>query len=176
MRNMQIALKSLSCHSGLEDLEFILPQDLVLGRRSLWPVLNEIYRLSPSLIIQWSRSTSPSTAAASRSRSLTRQGRGQSRSPSRDRGAAAGGEGAREEQETGRGRGVSTSPERERGRGRKSPERNGKTVVLSKSLKSKINRTSATTVVDAKAVKRSPSPPGSLLPAPLCSLSSLSLL
>jgi len=52
VRNVAVSLKALSSHSGLEDLELIIPQDLISGRRSLWPVLMAVYKACGTRLCQ----------------------------------------------------------------------------------------------------------------------------
>jgi hypothetical protein len=51
-----VALKSLSMHPGLEDLELILPSDLIHERRSLWPVLSLVYKICATEVPQSDKS------------------------------------------------------------------------------------------------------------------------
>lgn len=67
----------------MEDLEYILPQDLVCGRRSLWPVLNDVRHIfttilkkDPTKLVNHqqqrkSRSLSPKSRNPNRSKSST---------------------------------------------------------------------------------------------------------
>lgn len=108
IRNTEVALKSLSMHPGLEDLELILPSDLIHGRRSLWPVLALVHRVCAVEVPQSDKSVRNSRVSTRANGFKQRAARSQSPPPPpqiyrRGRSVSAG-----------RGRGLSVSRRRSR--------------------------------------------------------------
>lgn len=80
VRNTEVALKSLALHPGMEDLELILPADLLNGRRSLWPVLALAHKVC-GVDVPPRQMPSRNTAAGGSSRKDPKSGRSRSLSP-----------------------------------------------------------------------------------------------